>query len=140
MASWFNYVPYAFRALQYRAEIEAFIEEAEPAFKKAIAMIPEFQRLFDKAKDLLAKIAPDLFPALSKSPDHPVTVSPSTSSEYDVRWLQTALNAKMPNVTPLRVDGIYGPNTKSRVEAYQQLHNLKIDGWAGIETMGSLLG
>ncbi|MBB5174503.1 peptidoglycan-binding protein [Texcoconibacillus texcoconensis] len=37
-------------------------------------------------------------------------------------------------------DGIFGPKTKKAVERYQRDHGLKIDGLAGEETLGHLLG
>jgi peptidoglycan hydrolase-like protein with peptidoglycan-binding domain len=142
--SWFSYVPYAVRAMQYRGEIEALVEEAIPVIRRALTMVPELQKLFDKAKALAVKIAPELFKSSSQQEQLPLgpaprTVSPSTSSKYDVEWLQTTLNHKTPGMTPLAIDGIYGPGTKARVEAYQQAHGLNVDGWAGIETMTSLL-
>jgi peptidoglycan hydrolase-like protein with peptidoglycan-binding domain len=40
----------------------------------------------------------------------------------------------------LTVDGIYGPLTDSRVQAYQRSQDLAIDGVVGLHTWGQLLG
>jgi peptidoglycan hydrolase-like protein with peptidoglycan-binding domain len=55
----------------------------------------------------------------------------------DVRELQVQLNE---NGFDLDVDGVYGPKTQSAVKAYQKKNGLKVDGLAGVETMGSLQG
>ena len=53
-----------------------------------------------------------------------------------VRQLQRALNQVGYS---LEVDGGFGPKTKAAVIDYQKKNNLRVDGVAGSETMGSLL-
>jgi hypothetical protein len=61
-----------------------------------------------------------------------------------VRELQDALNtifAARPTpgasaITPLAVDGIYGPATTSRVRQFQSINNLDVDGMVGNFTLG----
>lgn len=53
-----------------------------------------------------------------------------------VRQLQRALNQVGYS---LAVDGGFGPKTKAAVIDYQKKNNLRVDGVAGSETMGSLL-
>lgn len=55
----------------------------------------------------------------------------------DVKELQVQLNE---NGFDLDVDGVYGPKTQSAVKAYQKKNGLKVDGLAGVETIGSLQG
>ena len=54
-----------------------------------------------------------------------------------VSKLQTILNQ---HGYGLAVDGIFGENTRAAVRDYQKRYNLKLDGIAGPETWGSLLG
>lgn len=55
-----------------------------------------------------------------------------------VKILQEKLHAlKLYNSA---IDGIYGVKTRSAVIAYQKSHNLRVDGIAGPETLGSLFG
>lgn len=54
-----------------------------------------------------------------------------------VSKLQTILNE---HGYGLAVDGIFGEKTRAAVRDYQKRYNLKLDGIAGPETWGSLLG
>lgn len=54
-----------------------------------------------------------------------------------VRELQEALNR---NGYGLDVDGVFGEKTRAAVRSYQQRNGLKLDGIAGDETWGSLMG
>lgn len=54
-----------------------------------------------------------------------------------VRELQEALNR---HGYELDVDGIFGDKTRAAVRSYQQRNDLKLDGIAGDETWGSLMG
>lgn len=40
----------------------------------------------------------------------------------------------------LQADGVYGPQTKARVEAYQRAHGLQVDGVIGRQTLAALRG
>lgn len=57
---------------------------------------------------------------------------------WTTRELQLALNAAMPDFTPLVVDNDYGPATTSRVGAWQTRAKLYVDGDAGAKTLGTL--
>lgn len=59
------------------------------------------------------------------------------SSGETVRQLQRALNQVGYS---LEVDGGFGAKTRAAVIDYQKKNNLRVDGVAGSETMGSLLG
>jgi len=54
-----------------------------------------------------------------------------------VEWLQDALN--LLNHAELEVDEVYGEQTRAAVEQYQTDEDLKIDGWAGPETIARLV-
>ena len=54
-----------------------------------------------------------------------------------VELFQTALNSCGAQPT-LEVDGDFGTKTKEAVEAFQNRHNLKVDGGIGPETSGKL--
>jgi murein L,D-transpeptidase YcbB/YkuD len=61
-------------------------------------------------------------------------------SEYpvgSVEWLQESLN--LLNDGNLEIDGDYGKLTRVAVEDYQSSHGLKVDGWAGPETISSIV-
>nr|WP_243832524.1 spore cortex-lytic enzyme [Orenia marismortui] len=60
------------------------------------------------------------------------------STGYDVRQLQTKLNHWGYN--PGMVDGVYGRQTENAVINFQSEQNLRIDGFAGRETINRLLG
>lgn len=59
------------------------------------------------------------------------------STDSAVSKLQTILNE---HGYGLAVDGIFGEKTRAAVRDYQKRYNLKLDGIAGPETWGSLLG
>lgn len=54
----------------------------------------------------------------------------------EVRKLQTALNVR--RVSPLMVDGYYGPRTEAAVEAFQRATGLVVDGYYGPVTAAKL--
>jgi hypothetical protein len=56
----------------------------------------------------------------------------------DVRAVQDVLNFHLRNAVPLQVDGIFGSNTKARVEQFQRLNSLKVDGIVGPNTSALL--
>ena len=110
-------LPTLYRAFENRAEIEALIERAKSLVRDGIA--------------LANVIAPG---ALTPAP----APAPGTLVTLDVKWLQGALNAAMPGVINLTVDGDYGPATHVAVRRYQQANGLVVDGWAGTQTCARL--
>jgi hypothetical protein len=80
---------------------------------------------------------PSLSYASSSSPYQGVVLSTRFVSQYrtDVRALQAELRAKG---YQLAVDGYYGPETRSRVIAFQRDAGIAVDGLAGPQTFGAL--
>lgn len=78
---------------------------------------------------------PVLMPALAT----PATVMKG-SKGADVTRLQTMLIGLGFDVGPDGADGDFGDNTETAVSAYQTSRGLEVDGIAGTETWGSLLG
>ena len=65
-----------------------------------------------------AKVIADYFKLTKKAYIPTKTVTPKSSKE-DIKWLQTKLNAVLPNWLPkLKVDGDYGPKTRIGVLVY----------------------
>lgn len=56
----------------------------------------------------------------------------------DVRAIQDVLNFQIRRLTPLSVDGAFGPLTHSRVIEFQKANQLKPDGIVGPNTLGKL--
>jgi Putative peptidoglycan binding domain len=56
----------------------------------------------------------------------------------DVELVQCVLNAWNEDLTPLAVDGIYGPKTTARVKSFQGSEGLGADGVVGPNTWGAL--
>lgn len=61
-------------------------------------------------------------------------------SGEDVKALQILLKGRGCNGNMYAPDGEFGPNTEGAVELYQEIHGLDVDGIAGPDTMGCLLG
>lgn len=59
----------------------------------------------------------------------------SQNAAHNVTWLQTALRDLGFDV---RVDGSYGRQTKHAVRLFQTEYNIRVDGYAGPETLGAL--
>jgi peptidoglycan hydrolase-like protein with peptidoglycan-binding domain len=82
----------------------------------------------------------------SGPPVNPIDPEPEptepTEAEYregSIEWLQDSLNKMIDPVPPLEVDGKYGPATRDVVREYQRQFGLTVDGWAGPETVASLV-
>ena len=56
----------------------------------------------------------------------------------DVRAVQDVLNFHIRRLTPLAVDGDFGPRTHARVVEFQKSNQLNPDGIVGPQTMGKL--
>jgi len=78
----------------------------------------------------------DLYSKLTNTPIE-IKVPSNPIIKYDTKWLQTSLKKLVD--TDLEVDGIYGKSTKDAVRKFQSQHNLKVDGWAGIQTTAVIL-
>jgi peptidoglycan hydrolase-like protein with peptidoglycan-binding domain len=81
---------------------------------------------FSEVNDLVDRISSD-------EPQPPPSAHPVGS----VEWLQDSLNTL--DKAGLEIDGDYGALTRDAVEDYQQAHGLKVDGWAGAETLNSII-
>ena len=68
-------------------------------------------------------------------PPDSLATEPDPSSNAWVQWALNRLGVK----PPLVEDGIWGPQTKASIAAFQQSRNLKVDGWAGPVTRGALV-
>ena len=62
------------------------------------------------------------------------------STGDEVKKLQSSLKSAGYDVGEAGADGIYGPATERAVRRYQTDKGLKVDGIAGEQTQGSLLG
>ena len=114
----FNIVSIAMNLLQHRDFIA-----------KIVAVLPELQKIF-------AALQPEQPPVGALQPP-----PPASTSEYPVgsmEWLQESLNTLGAD-PQLDVDGEYGPATNDAVHEYQVAHGLKADGWAGSETVSSII-
>src|SRR3954453_10176209 len=60
------------------------------------------------------------------------------SKGADVRAVQDVLNFHVRRLTPLAVDGDFGPLTHARVVEFQKSNQLKPDGLVGPNTMAKL--
>ena len=73
-------------------------------------------------------------PGGGEGPSYPGTLLKVGSAGSDVKLMQSYLNvirAAYPNIPPLGVDGIFGPQTKAAVVAFQQQFMLSPDGIIG---------
>ena len=115
-----------------------------------INLVPKIQAALAQGGNVLAiiqRLAPDLLPLIQQlGVQFFPTVDPAKAVQAGVdvvfnsdgtMWVQNNLNAYNKN-TALAVDGKYGDGTKAAVSAYQTAHGLKVDGWCGPKTSGSL--
>src|ERR1700723_993921 len=79
-------------------------------------------------------------PACSTSSNYPQTASVAPASQElspgMVRQVQTALQQQ--NLYGGPIDGVWGPQTQSAVQAYQQSHSLSATGQLDSQTLASL--
>jgi murein L,D-transpeptidase YcbB/YkuD len=107
----FNIVGMAMTLLRHRDSIA-----------KIVAVLPDLKNIFDE-------LTPGQPSPPPQDPAHPVG---------SMVWLQDSLNTLGAN-PPLDEDGEYGPATNKAVSAYQKAHGLEVDGWAGSETVSSII-
>lgn len=77
-------------------------------------------------------------PATRAVHDDDLDVNRGPAGVWDVWELQEALNAAMPDLQPLLVDGDYRAATTSRVRVWQTRERLHVDGNAGPQTLATL--
>lgn len=88
----------------------------------------------------------DALPLVAETPSAIPNVTPapagvggktSNDGHRDMFWIQNALN--MAGASPkLRVDGFYGRKTRQEIIDFQHANHLRVDGFAGPETIGAL--
>ena len=108
----FNIISLAMTMLRHRKSIA-----------KIVDVLPDLKTIFDE-------LTPDRQP--------PPPPSPSGYPVGSMSWLQDSLNT-LGAEPPLDVDGEYGPATNKAVSQYQKAHGLEVDGWAGPETVSSIV-
>lgn len=111
------------RLFSNRAEVERLIRKSIELWNEWLA--------------LLRNVAPQVLDATAVD----VSVlkdARGVEHEYDVKWVQMALNHLLhPRVT-LDVDGDMGDATREAIELYQGEKGLNVDGWLGPQTMAAL--
>lgn len=122
-----------------------------PIILKLVNIIPIIQAALQQGGSTIAiiqRLAPELLPLLQEiggsvfpQADPAKAIQAGIDVIFDkdgTMWVQNTLNQFNKN-TALDVDGSYGALTKAAVAAYQTAHPpLKVDGWCGPKTSGSL--
>jgi peptidoglycan hydrolase-like protein with peptidoglycan-binding domain len=111
----FNIISLAMTMLKHRDSIA-----------KIVDVLPDLKKIFD-----------ELTPGQPQPPPPPSGYEPGHEIG-SMSWLQESLNALGAD-PQLDVDGEYGPATNKAVSEYQNHHDIKVDGWAGPETVSSIL-
>ncbi len=86
---------------------------------------------------LLTSIGEKLFPKAAKTL-HTVGAVFAAFDPDVTKWLQGALNVLLTPSPNLVVDGLYGPATRTAVEALQKQFGLVVDGLAGTVTRAAI--
>lgn len=102
-------------------------------FDEQMGMIPVARRMVELMPELA--IAP--LPADRPADSHAAIVFPQPSGLVDTKWVQLALNT-LGYQPPLLDDGNYGRQTKLAVTHFQQDYGIKVDGFAGQQTVMAL--
>ena len=124
-----NIIRTGLRVIQHRNDVARVAQ-------KMIAQINQAEELWGEVREVIGKVAPELLVDLHVVPAVPPPAEPTP--EYDVKWVQEALNHLLhPNVK-LKVDGKMGEQTRGAIEAYQRRKGLDPDGWLGPLTMAAL--
>lgn len=122
-----------------------------PIILKVINILPIIQSTIQQGGSVITiiqRLAPELLPLLQEigggvfpQADPAKAIQAGIDVIFDkdgTMWVQNTLNQFNKN-TALTVDGGYGNLTKAAVAAYQKAHPpLKVDGWCGPKTSGSL--
>ena len=114
----FNIIGLAMTLLKHRDSIA-----------KIVAVLPDLSRIFNELR-------PEQSPVGALQPPPPV--SSSGHPVGSMEWLQDSLNT-LGAEPPLDVDGEYGPATNEAVCEYQKTNGLEVDGWAGPETVSTIV-
>lgn len=89
------------------------------------------------ALSVLEQIGALLFPKVSPA----LHIAAAAAATYDpnvTKWVQGAANRLVEPSPKLAVDGVYGPLTRTAVEALQTKLGLSVDGWAGQATQAAI--
>jgi peptidoglycan hydrolase-like protein with peptidoglycan-binding domain len=126
-----NYIPAAWRAYQHLEEIQALQQAAQPHLQALMGMVPEAQRLYKTIFPEAVQAHPTNY-VPPKLPEQPAA---KKRIGVSVKHLQEMLNHFGAH---LKVDGVYGENTRKAVEQYQRDNGLEPDGYAGNITLHHL--
>lgn len=92
--------------------------------------VPSLMEMFENyATQFFPKVRPEL------------RVAAAAMAAFDpnvTKWLQSSLNLVLDPSPNLVVDGLYGPRTRTAVEAVQTKLGLIVDGWSGTLTQAAL--
>lgn len=85
--------------------------------------------------DVLTDVGEDIFPGITADLA-PQAAAQAMFFPERTKWAQALLN----QVTGSRlgVDGVYGPETRTAVKAFQTAHKIAADGWVSDETATAL--
>jgi murein L,D-transpeptidase YcbB/YkuD len=114
-----------FALIAKRDRAERGFELLAPVWAQLQPALPE---LIGIGRELAAVLAPGMQAKLAGA---------APLAAYDVKWLQASLNALM--AEKLALDGDYGDPLRAAVKRYQLARGLFVDGWAGAETVTSII-
>ena len=86
---------------------------------------------------VLEKVGAQFFPKVASE----FHIAAAVMSAFDpnvTKWVQGSINQFVTPSPNLKVDGVYGPATKTAVEQLQTQLGLTADGWAGQMTQGAI--
>jgi murein L,D-transpeptidase YcbB/YkuD len=129
MANFGNIIGIGYRIIAHRNEIMAIWDKLVPIFQTVTGAYPEIVALLDK-------LAPGVL-TTTQVPLLALGAHEADGEHYSITWLQQSLNAL--EDADLEVDGDMGAATKAAVTAFQARHGLKVDGWAGGDTVARIV-
>jgi peptidoglycan hydrolase-like protein with peptidoglycan-binding domain len=129
MANFGNIIGIGYRIIAHRQEIMKIWDTLVPLVRSVTGAYPDIIALVDKIAP--GMITPTEVPELAKG-EHE-----ADGEHYSITWLQESLNAL--EHAGLEADGDMGDATKEAVTAFQTKHGLKVDGWAGGDTVAKIV-